>query len=198
MGESTAVKLNPTQYGLSDPKIHITTNDETTGKAHIHSSTHNDWSYLRFNKIGFNVVYTTSQFPVSLNANADLNTHNRLLSQGNLGLVNPNGSVCRIVDFSPGHQPTMHRTQSLDYGVVLEGEVYMELDGGEGQTRLLSRGDVAVQRGTRHSWRNASATNWARMLFVLLDCEPLIVGNTRLKEDLGIAKNDYPQSGNDT
>ena len=41
----------------------------------------------------------------------------------------------------------MHRTQSLDFGVVLEGEIELVLDSGE--TRLLKRGDVAVQRGTK-------------------------------------------------
>jgi len=197
MAESNPVKFNPTHYKLPDPTIHITTNDESTGKANIHSSTHNDWNYLRDDTVGFNVVYTTSQFPVSLNASQDLDAHNRLISQGTLGLVNPNGTVCRIVDFAPGHEPLMHRTQSLDYGVVLEGEVYMDLDGGADQTRLLKRGDVAVQRGTAHAWRNASPTEWARMLFVLQDCEPLIVGSARLKEDLGFAVKDLPESGND-
>ena len=46
----------------------------------------------------------------------------------------------------------MHRTVSLDYGVVLEGEVELVLDSGE--TRLMKRGDVSVQRGTNHAWRN--------------------------------------------
>lgn len=91
----------------------------------------------------------------------------------------------------------MHRTQSLDYGVVLEGEVYMDLDGGEAETRLLKRGDVAVQRGTMHSWRNASDTTWARMLFVLQGSEPVVVGGERLKEHLGIATEDLLASGND-
>ena len=79
----------------------------------------------------------------------------------------------------------MHRTQSLDYGVVLEGEVEMILDGGE--TRLLRRGDVAVQRGTNHAWRNTSETEWARMLFVLLASEKVMVAGKELGEDLSTA-----------
>ena len=47
----------------------------------------------------------------------------------------------------------MHRTMSLDYGVVLQGEVELLLDSGE--VRLLAAGDVAVQRGTMHAWRNS-------------------------------------------
>lgn len=89
----------------------------------------------------------------------------------------------------------MHRTQSLDYGVVLEGEIEMELDGGE--ITLLKRGDVAVQRGTMHAWRNPSKKDWARMLFVLQDCEPLVVGGEKLMEELGSGADELLRSGND-
>ena len=50
---------------------------------------------------------------------------------GKLGLVNPKGTVCRVVDFAPGYECMMHRTQSLDFGVVLEGKVEMLLDSGD-------------------------------------------------------------------
>jgi len=65
----------------------------------------------------------------------------------------------------------MHRTVSLDYGCVLEGEIEGILDSGE--TRLLKRGDVCIQRGTMHAWRNTSKDSWARMLFVLLPCKEI-------------------------
>lgn len=85
----------------------------------------------------------------------------------------------------------MHRTVSLDYGVVLEGEVELVLDSGE--TRLLKRGDVAVQRGTNHAWRNVTpdavdsvsgerVPQWARMLYVLSPCEEVAVGGRKLGE----------------
>ena len=78
----------------------------------------------------------------------------------------------------------MHRTTSLDYGVVLEGEVELVLDGGE--TRLLKRGDMCVQRATNHAWRNTNETNWARMLYVLLEANPVVLeGGRVLDEDLG-------------
>ncbi|TDP91858.1 cupin domain-containing protein [Labedaea rhizosphaerae] len=48
--------------------------------------------------------------------------------------------------------PGMHRTDSLDYVLVVSGEVTLELDDGE-QT-VLAAGDVVVQNGTRHAWRN--------------------------------------------
>lgn len=61
--------------------------------------------------------------------------------------------------------PGMHRTDSLDYGIVLEGEIWLELD--NGAEKHLKRHDVVVQTGTRHAWRNKGNTP-ATMLFVLL------------------------------
>jgi hypothetical protein len=69
-----------------------------------------------------------------------------------------------IDTFEPDH-PGMHTTDSIDYGIVLDGEIWLELD--DGATRHLRRGDVVVQNGTRHAWRNRSGAT-ATMAFVLL------------------------------
>lgn len=61
--------------------------------------------------------------------------------------------------------PLMHRTESVDYGVVIEGELTLVLDDSEVQ---LSAGSVVVQRGTNHAWANRSGKP-CRMLFVLVD-----------------------------
>jgi mannose-6-phosphate isomerase-like protein (cupin superfamily) len=61
--------------------------------------------------------------------------------------------------------PLMHRTESIDYGVVMSGEMTLVLDRGE---TLLKAGDVVVQRGTNHAWANRSGKP-CRMLFVLVD-----------------------------
>ncbi|TXT39983.1 MAG: cupin 2 domain-containing protein [Comamonadaceae bacterium] len=61
--------------------------------------------------------------------------------------------------------PLMHRTESIDYGVVIEGEMTLVLDDSE---VLLKPGSVVVQRGTNHAWANRSGKP-CRMLFVLLD-----------------------------
>jgi quercetin dioxygenase-like cupin family protein len=64
----------------------------------------------------------------------------------------------------------MHRTNSVDYGIVLEGELDMELDGGD---RVhLKAGDVVVQRGTNHAWINGGNMP-ARMAWILIDAEPV-------------------------
>lgn len=103
------------------------------------------------------------------------------------------GSVIRIVDIHPGlraagtidaaaifgqvgsadastwtpdaRHPLMHRTETVDYGIVLEGQVYLILD--EGET-CLSAGDVVVQRGTNHAWENRAGQT-CRIAFILLD-----------------------------
>ncbi|MBS1879745.1 MAG: cupin domain-containing protein [Actinobacteria bacterium] len=62
------------------------------------------------------------------------------------------GSLARVVETPPGGRAPMHRTESLDYAVVLAGEMTLILAGGE--EVILSPGDVVVQRGTDHAWEN--------------------------------------------
>ena len=66
-----------------------------------------------------------------------------------------------------GRHPMMHRTETVDYAVVLEGEITMLLDDQDVQ---LKAGDVVIQRGTNHAWSNRSGKP-ARMLYVLIDGE---------------------------
>src|SRR6201996_3393911 len=77
----------------------------------------------------------------------------------------PNGTKVRINEFPPGVVSPVHRTQSVDYGIVLSGEVVLVLDDAE---TVLRAGDVVVQRGTSHRWENRSAGT-ARMAFILID-----------------------------
>ncbi|KAK5557527.1 hypothetical protein LTR46_004555 [Exophiala xenobiotica] len=188
---------NPNQLATSLPGLttHITGHDPKTGKAIVQDSRPGKWSQYDDKSMAFNVVYTTSQFPADLNSDKDLTTHDEVISSGKLGLVNPSGTVCLVVDFAPGFECMMHRTQSLDYGIILEGTIEMVLDSGD--RRLMQRGDVAVQRATMHAWKNVSETEWARMIFVLQDCQRLEVGGQELKEDLGRGVEGLPPSGND-
>jgi quercetin dioxygenase-like cupin family protein len=87
------------------------------------------------------------------------------------------GTVLRIGVLEPGARSPMHRTESLDYGICLEGECDMELDGGEVVT--VRQGDVVVQRGTNHVWHNRSGGP-CRFAWILLDAEPVMVGGRRL------------------
>lgn len=185
---------NPGQISPLRPITRHVTGHNAAGKAIIHSSSQGEWKSFETKEMAFNVVYTTSQFPADLNNDADLVAHDQLIQSEQLGLVNPRGTVCRIVDFAPNNTCLVHRTQSLDYGVLLEGEIEMVVE--EGDPVRMKRGDVAVQRATMHGWRNPSDTEWARMMFVLQDCQPLTVGGTEMKEDLGVATGIINPSGN--
>jgi quercetin dioxygenase-like cupin family protein len=81
------------------------------------------------------------------------------------------GHIVRVIEFAPlsagGRRSPMHRTKTIDYGIVLEGEVVLILSDSE---HVLRAGDVVVQRGTDHAWENRS-NSLARMVFVLVDAE---------------------------
>ena len=132
--------------------------------------------------VAFSLGYTTKGFPVELNKDQDIQNYKHHLETPP-GLVLSGGTVLRFVDMCPSHISPMHRTVSLDYGVVIEGDVELVLDSGE--TRKMKRGDVAIQRGTMHQWKNVSETEWARMMFVLQDSKPVEVGGKILEEDYG-------------
>ncbi|KAJ5855367.1 uncharacterized protein N7529_009311 [Penicillium soppii] len=186
------MSANPGQISpLRGVTRHITGHNES-GKAIVQSSSPGQWQSFEESAMAFNVVYT-SQFPADLNNDADIKKHEQLQTS-KMGLVNPGGTVCRIVDFAPSNDAVVHRTQSLDYGVVLEGEI--ELITEDSEPVIMRRGDVAVQRATMHGWRNPSETEWARLLFVLQDCQKLTVAGKEMGEDLGIATGVLNPSGN--
>jgi quercetin dioxygenase-like cupin family protein len=129
----------------------------------------------------FSLAYCTEEYPPNLNDDKDIQAYQKYLSEPP-GLVVNNGTVLRYVDIAPGRTSPMHRTVSLDYGIVMQGEIELVLDSGE--TRKMGPGDIAIQRGTMHAWRNMSQTEWGRMLYVLQPCKPLNVAGQTLGEDL--------------
>lgn len=145
------------------------------------------------NTAKFFLGYTTSSFPTDLTNGSDVAAYASHLSTPP-GLVIPGGTVLRIVDMPPAAESPMHRTVSIDYGVVLEGEVEILLDSGE--KRTMKRGDICVQRGTNHQWNNTSKTEWARMLYVLQETKPIEVDGKKLGEDYGEGMGDVKPSGN--
>ncbi len=95
-----------------------------------------------------------------------------------LGTAPPrNGSRFIVMEFAPGVASEMHRTETIDYIAVLDGEIEMDMDD---STVKLRAGDVMVQRGTNHAWVNRSKAP-ARLAIVLLDAKPLGIGHPRLR-----------------
>ncbi len=80
-----------------------------------------------------------------------------------------NGTVFRIIEYGPGVTPRNHRTESIDYAVVMSGEIDMEIDGAEVHLR---QGDVLVQRGTIHNWINRGDESCV-IAFVLVAAKPV-------------------------
>ena len=108
------------------------------------------------------VIWSTGSFP-SDNASA-LDGGARPVAS-----TDPGGSVFRIVEYAPGVAARNHRTESIDYAVVMAGEIDMEIDGA---TVHLRQGDVLVQRGTMHNWHNRGAEPCI-IAFVLIAAQPV-------------------------
>ena len=81
----------------------------------------------------------------------------------------------KVMEFDPGANGVMHRTETIDYIACLEGELDMDMDD---STVTLRAGDVMVQRGTNHAWVNRSKAR-ARLAIVLIDAKPLGIGHPR-------------------
>ena len=108
------------------------------------------------------VIWTSEGFPVDNDGGADT-------SGRKVGTTLENGTVFRVVSFGPGVAPRNHRTDSIDYAVVISGEIDMELD----DTSVhLKAGDVLVQRGTIHNWVN-KGTAPCVIAFVLVAAKPV-------------------------
>ena len=100
----------------------------------------------------------------------------------------PGSRVLMRIGEMRADQPTshqMHRTESLDYAVILSGECDMRLDGGTTVKRLKA-GDVIIQRGTNHAWQPVGDEP-CRLLFVLIDAEPVHCGDITLRDNVAEA-----------
>ena len=111
------------------------------------------------------VVWKTQGFPVD-------NTGNEDQGRRPTGTTLDNGTVFRVLELAPGASPRNHRTDSIDYAVVMAGEIDMELDD---TTVHLKAGDVLVQRGTIHNWVNRGTVPCV-IAFVLIAAKPVEVG----------------------
>ncbi len=119
--------------------------------------------------VGFHEIWNTSGAPALVTSREDVDP-----TEVDLTVPPPRlGTKIRINEFQPGFlderglQSPVHRTESVDYGIVLEGEITLVLDDSE---VTLQAGDVVVQRGTDHAWANRSAAV-TKVAFILVDGE---------------------------
>lgn len=117
----------------------------------------------------YSVIWSTDTLPANNDGNEDP-------SGKPIGTTIPGGSVFRIVSFAPGVAARNHRTDSIDYAVVMAGEIDMVLDR---ETVHLKAGDVLVQRGTIHNWVN-NGTEPCVIAFALISAKPVTVAGRTL------------------
>jgi quercetin dioxygenase-like cupin family protein len=154
------------------PVQRVVTGHDVNGRAVFKSEDVTPTRMVPSGDAAFLLVWTTETVPADNNDETD----GRLRDAG---LTLNQGSVIRIVDMLPGQQSPMHRTNSIDYGIVLSGEIELELD--DGAKRTVREGGVIVQRGTNHLWRNTTTTP-ARIAFILIEAPAYHHNGTPLEE----------------
>ena len=85
-----------------------------------------------------------------------------------IGTTIAGGSVFRVVEYGPGVVPRNHRTASIDYAVIMAGEIDMLMD--DSEVHLVA-GDVVVQMGTNHAWANRGDEP-CQIAFILIGANP--------------------------
>ncbi|MFM6853794.1 MAG: cupin domain-containing protein [Sphingopyxis sp.] len=155
------------------PVRRIVTGHDDAGRAIFQSDDLFPTKTIPTGDAAFTLVWTTQSVPADNNDPVD----GRLRDAG---LTLNQGSVIRVVDMLPGGQSPMHRTNSIDYGIVLSGSLELELD--DGEKRLCGPGSIIVQRGTIHLWRNPSADVPCRIAFILIEAPAYIHNGAPLDE----------------
>ena len=117
----------------------------------------------------YSVIWSSEGFPANNDGDADP-------SGKKIGTTISDGTVFRIVSFGPGVAPRNHRTDLIDYAVVMSGEIDMELDVGKVH---LKAGDVLVQRGTIHNWVNTGSEPCV-IAFTLVSAKSVTAGGKML------------------
>jgi quercetin dioxygenase-like cupin family protein len=118
----------------------------------------------------YSVIWSSEGFPVNNDGDVDP-------SGKKIGTTISDGTVFRIVSFGPGVAPRNHRTDSIDYAVVMSGKIDMDLDG---TIVHLKAGDVLVQRGTIHNWINTGDEPCV-IAFTLVSAKPVTAGGKTLE-----------------
>lgn len=115
------------------------------------------------------VIWSTSKFPVDNSDPVDG-------SSRDVSTLQKEDTVFRIVKYDPGVAPRNHRTETIDYAIVMSGAIEMELDG---TVVALQQGDVIVQRGTIHNWTNKGSVACV-IAFILIAAQPIELGTQTL------------------
>ncbi|KAI1819440.1 cupin domain protein [Xylaria intraflava] len=159
---------------LPDPARVITTTNSQTGVSSIYTTLSESLPVTRnLGGTHIRLAYVSDRAPQPLNGNGDLAAYGGFLENVPQLVVPGGGSTVWYIDLAPGSESPLHRTVSLDFVFLIEGELELMIDSGE--TRMLRPGDTVIQRGTMHQWKNHSKDKWVRMIAVMAQCEPIVL-----------------------
>jgi quercetin dioxygenase-like cupin family protein len=123
-------------------------------------------------------IWSTDKMPVDLTSPAAQAAQRKGFVVRHNYVGSGQGTVIRITEMQPGAPKFMHRTETIDYAILMEGTCDLELD--DGKVVHLKAGDVVVQRGTIHAWIN-TGTGPCKFAFILIDADPAQAGGQTLK-----------------
>ncbi|QGP78069.1 cupin domain-containing protein [Sphingobium sp. CAP-1] len=155
------------------PVQRVVTGHDADGRAIFKSDDVSPTKMIPSGDAAFLLLWTTETVPADNNDEIDGRDRDA-------GLTLNRGSVIRIVDMLPGKQSPEHRTNSIDYGIVMSGEIELELD--DGRKTTVREGGVIIQRGTNHLWRNVSDRP-CRIAFILIEAPAYLHNGQPLPED---------------
>jgi quercetin dioxygenase-like cupin family protein len=158
---------------MSKPIRRVVTGHNSEGTAIFASDESFETIVIPSGDAAMATIWTTATVPADCNDETD--GRNR-----NVGTTLKGGSVIRVVDMLPNASSPVHRTNSIDYGIVLSGKIELELDNQEFTT--IEAGEIIVQRGTIHRWRNPSSEEICRIVFVLTEAKPFQLNGLDLEE----------------
>lgn len=158
---------------MKDKIRRVVTGHTKDGKAIYVSDEEYETKIIPTGDAKMSLIWTEGNVPSDLNDDTD----GRIRESG---VTLNGGSVIRVVDMLPGARSPFHRSSSVDYGIVLSGEIELELD--DKLTKTMRAGSIIVQRGTIHLWRNPSPTEICRIVFVLTEAKPFEVDGKPLAD----------------
>ena len=157
---------------MTNPIRRVVTGHSDEGTAVFVSDNEYETIVIPSGDAAMTTIWTTATVPADLNDETDGR-------ERDAGTTLKGGSVIRIVDMLPNASSPMHRTDSIDYGIVMSGKIELELD--NQVFKIIEAGGIIIQRGTIHKWRNPSADEICRIVFVLTEAKPFEINGKPLE-----------------
>jgi quercetin dioxygenase-like cupin family protein len=168
---------------FAQPKRYVTTHN-AQGKSVFSKGLEETLTTYEIPGMKYFEAYKTFQAPIGINDEGDLKAvRSHAHEDKEITFPEPGNTILRYCDWPPGGSAPLHRHETVDFGIVIHGEVEAIMDSGE--SRLLKAGDCIIQRNTLHAWRNPSKTEWVRVLYVIQGVKPAVINGREMSQDLG-------------